>query len=58
MEIRIKAVKQKLAYEKTDSTLGLIMKENKERFFPLFELMLKEINDNQIKNIEGEKNYE
>lgn len=50
MEIKITAVKQKSTYQKTDSALGSIKAVNAERYFPLFELMMKELQNNQMKN--------
>lgn len=50
MEIKITAVKEKSAYQKTDSTLGSIKEVTKEKLFPLFELMIKELQDQQMKN--------
>lgn len=50
MEIKITAIKQKSAYLKTDSTLGLIKEIAKEKLFPLFELMMKDLQNKQIKN--------
>lgn len=50
MEIKITAVKQKSAYQKTDSALGSIKTVTTERYFPLFELMMKELQNNQMKN--------
>lgn len=58
MEIRLKAVKQKSFYQITDSTLGSIMHEDDKRFFPLFELIMKEIENEQINNKKGDQNYE
>lgn len=49
MEIRIIAQKGKSDFKKKDSTLGSIMTETKETYFPLLELMLKEL-ENETKN--------
>lgn len=49
MEIRIIAQKGKSYFKKKDSTLGSIMTETKETYFPLLELMLKEL-ENETKN--------
>ena len=50
MEIKITAVKQKLSYTQTDSTLGANFKEEQERLVPFLELMMKELQNNQMKN--------
>lgn len=50
MEIKITAVKQKSAYLKADSTLGSLKAASVDRYFPLFELMRKELQNNQEKN--------
>ncbi len=50
MEIKITAVKQKTNYLKTDSTLGLTEATSAVRYVPLFELMMKELQNNQMKN--------
>lgn len=52
MEIKITAVKQKSTYTKTDSTLGSTKTSTEEKYFPLFELMMKELKNNQMKNIQ------
>lgn len=49
MEIKITAVKQKSAFQKTDSALVSTKAANAERYFPLFELMMKELLNKQIK---------
>ena len=49
MEIKITAVKQKSNYAKTDSTLGSIKEPAKENYFPLFELMMTELQNEQKK---------
>ncbi len=50
MEIKITAVKQKSAYLKADSTLGTRKEASVNKYFPLFELMRKELQNNQEKN--------
>ncbi len=50
MEIRIVARKSKSNFKKKNSTLGSIKPVSKERFFPLFELMMKELETEQTKN--------
>lgn len=50
MEIKITAVKQKSAYQKADSTLGSLKAASVDRYFPLFELMRTELQNNQEKN--------
>ena len=47
MEIRIIAKKTRTDLEKKDSTFGSIMTETKETYFPLLELMLKELKSEQ-----------
>lgn len=47
MEIRIIAKKDKSVFKRKDSTLGTIMTETKETYFPLFELILKELKNEQ-----------
>lgn len=47
MEIRIIAKKGKSDFKKKASTLGSIMTETKETYFPLLELMLKELKKEQ-----------
>ena len=57
MEIKITAVKQKTAYLRADSTLGFDYKEEQERLLPFLELMMKELQNNQMKiNIGALKN--
>jgi len=56
MEIKITAVKQKSAYLKADSTLGSREAASVNRYFPLFELMWKGLQNNQEKIKIGETN--
>lgn len=56
MEIKITAIKQKSAYLKADSTLGTRKEASVNKYFPLFELMRKELQNNQEKNKLGELN--
>ena len=60
MEIRVIAAKQKLNYQKTDYTLtwNSGKKEQKERFSPLFELILKELKNEQKDKFKGEQTNE
>ena len=50
MEIKITALKQKSAYLMTDSTLGFDYKDERERLIPFLELMMKELQNDQMKN--------
>ena len=54
MQIRIIATKQKLNYHKSDITLGSKL-ATIENYFPLFELIMKELDTDQMKNAQRSK---
>lgn len=53
MTIRFIAKKQKLDYQTVDTTIGSLREIDKKELFPLFELIMKELKNEQKDEIKG-----
>ncbi len=58
MTIRFIAKKQKLDYQTVDTTIGSLREIDKKELFPLFELIMKELKNEQKEENKGEQTNE
>ena len=53
MNIRFIAKKQKVEYQTVDTTIGSLKETDKKELFPLFELIMKELKNEQKEENKG-----